>query len=392
MSRKLLLFITLALLLSFATLNAVLFTPALSELAAIFRVSVTSIESTFIWFLAGYCFGQLLYGSLDNRFGRKPTLFFGIGLQLLSSLMALYAGYFSHFNLLIVSRFFLALGSGVGLMMAFTIVSEQYEKEHVQRIISYLLPAFAIVPALGIVLSGYFTQIYGWSANFYLAIIYGLMMLILCSLLPSSPRQKDNNALCVKKILTTLQDQLHNKSLVISGILMGICVAFVYIFSTLVPFITSTYFHFTSVDYGLANAFSAVGLLVGSIIGAILPKTLSNQKVIGLGASINIIGSLGILLGEYVSLPAFISFFIPLFLINLGSCFVLSHASARVLDEARDKSNASAAMSFINVGTTTLVMLLFSFLPLGHYLLACTFIALSVFMLVLVCLMRCCKW
>src|SRR5690606_17410179 len=110
-------FTTLVLLISFATVNAVLFTPELPQLAELFKVSKDSAEQTVAWFLLGYAIGQLVYGPIANRLGRKPALYLGVGLQILSSLLCVLAGYLQNWSLLLVARFLLALGSGVGLMM-----------------------------------------------------------------------------------------------------------------------------------------------------------------------------------------------------------------------------------------------------------------------------------
>lgn len=86
------LFITLALLLSFATVNATLFSPALPELTQLFQVSENSMEAAVLLFLVGYCFGQLFYSPLENRFGRTSALFIGIIIQIVSLLALTFIG------------------------------------------------------------------------------------------------------------------------------------------------------------------------------------------------------------------------------------------------------------------------------------------------------------
>src|SRR5687768_11342902 len=108
-------FLILLMLISFASIHAVLFTPALPHLAHSFDITIESAQQTLTWFLIGYALGQLLYGPLANRFGRKPALYSGICLQILSSFMCVLAGKLACYPLLILGRFFLALGSGVGL-------------------------------------------------------------------------------------------------------------------------------------------------------------------------------------------------------------------------------------------------------------------------------------
>jgi DHA1 family bicyclomycin/chloramphenicol resistance-like MFS transporter len=147
-------FFTLLLLISFASVNAVLFTPALPNIANFFLISSAKAQQTITWFLIGYTLGQLVYGPIANRFGRKPALYVGISLQIISSLLCACAGPLNVFSLLVLGRFMSALGAGVGLKMTFTIVSECYEPKIASQKTAYLMLAFAITPGLGIALGG----------------------------------------------------------------------------------------------------------------------------------------------------------------------------------------------------------------------------------------------
>ena len=122
-------FYTLMLMISFASVNAVLFTPALPSIATYFSITSATAQQTIIWFLVGYAFGQLMYGPLANRFGRKPALYMGVSLQIISCFMCIAAGVFHAYPLMVFGRFFLALGSGVGLTMTFTLVNECYSQK-----------------------------------------------------------------------------------------------------------------------------------------------------------------------------------------------------------------------------------------------------------------------
>src|SRR5436190_17052493 len=100
-------FFTLLLLISFASVNAVLFTPALPAIANFFAISDSTAQLTITWFLVGYAIGQLIYGPIANRYGRKPALYVGISLQIFSSLLCVLAGKLHLYSLLVTARFLL---------------------------------------------------------------------------------------------------------------------------------------------------------------------------------------------------------------------------------------------------------------------------------------------
>ena len=67
--------LSLMLLSAFASIGAILMTPALPQIAEYFQMGVGPTQLTVTSFLLGYAIGQLFYGSLANRFGRKPACF-----------------------------------------------------------------------------------------------------------------------------------------------------------------------------------------------------------------------------------------------------------------------------------------------------------------------------
>lgn len=87
-----LLMITLLLMISFTTFNAVLYTPALPNITRYFSISNNIAQLTITWFLLGYAIGQLLYGPLANRYSRKSALYAGIGIQIVSNFLCILAG------------------------------------------------------------------------------------------------------------------------------------------------------------------------------------------------------------------------------------------------------------------------------------------------------------
>ncbi len=85
-------FFTLILLISFAAVNTVLFTPALPNITEFLGISKSQAQLTISLFLVGYAFGQLIYDPVANRYGRKPALYGGIITQILSSFLCVIAG------------------------------------------------------------------------------------------------------------------------------------------------------------------------------------------------------------------------------------------------------------------------------------------------------------
>lgn len=377
-------FFTLLIMISFASVNAVLFTPALPEIAKYFAVTSDVAQQTIIWFLVGYTLGQLFYGPLANRFGRKPALYVGIMIQILSSLVCVLSGYMHSYFLLVSGRFFLALGSGVGLKMAFTLVNEFYGPKEASQKISYLTMAFAITPGLSVALGGVLTDHLGWISCFYAGAIYGVFFLILVSQLSETFTQLDVHAFKFKNLLNDYLIQFKNSQLVSGALIMGGSSCFIYIFAAVAPFLAIKLSGMSSSEYGYANLLPPIGLLTGSFMSAQLVKRFSLIFLIWSGLSIVSIGIFWMILAMLNNISIIFSLFVPMMVIFFGLCLIVSNASTLALSHTSDKSHGSAVMNFLNMGLATFMVFSLSYFPVKMLLLPCVFIVF-IFMMAVLC-------
>ncbi len=351
-------FLLLMLLISFGSITAVTYTPGLPALSAFFQVDSTTANLTMTVFLIGYAVGQLLYGPLSHRFGYKNALYIGISLEIVSSLLCALSSQLHSFWLLVLARLGMALGASVGLKMTFTLVAASYSQERARSIISHLMIAFAITPALGVAVGGVLVNAFSWVSTFYLMALYGCLILWLVIRMPEASITKDPQALQLKKIFQHYALTLKTLQLPLAASLMGIGTSFVYVFASLSPFIAMQVMGLTPSEYGFWSLIPPIGLVLGSQCSAKLNKTLSSFQAIFLGLGIMVPGVLAMLFGFLHGkiTPAYL--FVPLVIIYLGFGFVFSNAASIATRALEDKSNASAMMSFFNMALPTLSVLL----------------------------------
>lgn len=365
---------TLLLMISFASVNAVLFTPALPALADFFQITSNTAQLTITWFLIGYALGQLIYGPIANRFGRKPALYAGIMLQILSSLLCILAGLLNEFTIMVIARFMLALGSSVGLKMTFTLVHEYYETKKANQTISYLMLAFGITPGLGIALGGILVMHFGWMSCFYASALYGFILLLLTTQLTETKTDLDKNALQLNHLVRHYREQFKNPFILTGGLLMGTCTAFIYIFAAIGPFIAINLFGMNSAEYGSANILPPLGLIAGSLLATQLVKKHASEWVIRIGIAITCLGSITMFLITLSHLPVLYAIFLPMIIIYFGLALIVPNASTLAMNNTADKAHGASAMSFLNMGSATALVLGISLLPITKMLLASVYI------------------
>lgn len=119
--------VVLALLTMFGPLSIDMYLPAFGDIAASYSTESNRVELSLTSFFLGLFIGQLLYGTASDKWGRKPPLYFGLTIYIISSLACAYA---PNLESLIVLRFFQAIGSCAGLVIARAMVRDLYTPRH----------------------------------------------------------------------------------------------------------------------------------------------------------------------------------------------------------------------------------------------------------------------
>lgn len=374
----------LLLLASFASVSAVLFTPALPEIARNLGISSGQAQLSMTAFLIGYALGNLPYGPLSNRYGRKPTIYLGIIIAIVGTVLILIAGAFHAFWLLIFGRFLAALGSCVGLKITFTMIGDIYSQTQATKKISYIMLSFAIAPGLAIGLGGFLTSHFGWEGCFYFLTLYSIVLFGLSFLLPETQKEPDLEALNIAKIKTGFVQKLTNKRLVICALIMGCTTSFVYLFASEAPFIGIERIGLKVDEYGLLNFIPPIGMIIGSFFANQLAGKRENISILLLGILIALVCSIAMLLLFLSGFVTLWTLFVPMPFVYIGLSLIFSNASGLAMSQTKDKSNASAVMNFINMGVSVFSLLLIEALPIHEtYTLPLFFLFLGVLMLTL---------
>lgn len=373
----------LLLLVSFASVSAVLFTPALPEIARFLNVSIMQAQWTITIFIIGYAIGNLPWGPLSNRFGRKPVLYGGISLAIVGSIMIIFVEKFPYFWLFLLGRFLSALGSSVGLKIAFTMIGDTYQHEKAIRKISYFMVAFAIGPGIAIALGGILTERWGWPSTFYCLLLYSVLVFALSTFLPETCQKKDPDALSPSRIVSGYLNIVKNQKLILCSLLMGCGTACIYLFAAEAPFIGIDTIGLTPEQYGLWNFIPPLGLLLSTVISHKFTGKVKPLSFLLFGIVVFSIAAIVMTAFFLAGIVRVETLFLPMPFLYIGLALVNANSSGLALSHATDKSNASAIMNFINMGTSILFLFLIGFLPHQSYLLPLAFLCLACIMLVL---------
>ncbi len=341
-------------LVSFASVGAAIFTPALPAIQEAFHVSVGTVQSMVTSYLIGYAFGQLPYGPLANGIGRKKTLYVGLIIAALGALLSILSSHLHSFTLLVIAQFIQALGGCVGMKISLTMIADLYEHDKATNMIAKILIAFAILPGFAIAIGGALTDSFGWLSCYYFLFFFTLVLIGFTIFLPETAKTIDRGALHPKAMIEGYVANWKNRKILISGIILGCGSSIVYIFQTKAPFIGIHLLHLTPKFFGLYSIVPRLGMFVGCLLTSVSAGKFLIQRV-------SQIGSLMALFCGIVQFIFFLVFPIHIFslffitaLIYLFQAVVYTNINSFALSHAQNKAIASALLNFLSVGISVI--------------------------------------
>jgi len=150
--------------------------PALPLLAVVFDATPSAVQLVLTLFLVGIATGQLVYGPLSDRFGRRPVLIAGLVLFLAGTLLC---GIAWSLPALIIGRTLQALGGCAGMVLGRAIVRDVYDRERSASALATIMMVMSLAPSLSPAIGAYLAEWSGWRADFVLLGMVGTAVLIL---------------------------------------------------------------------------------------------------------------------------------------------------------------------------------------------------------------------
>ena len=167
----------LALITFSGTLGMHIFVPGLPYAAKDLGASIGEMQMTVSLYILGLALGQLVYGPVSDRFGRRPTLMVGLALYTAAGLAAALA---PHAQALIAARLFQAFGGCAGMVLGRAIVRDTSAPEHAARRIALLSVVVSAGPGAAPLVGAALASLLGWRSIFYALCILGITNFLCC--------------------------------------------------------------------------------------------------------------------------------------------------------------------------------------------------------------------
>ena len=165
-----------------------MYLPALPAIGASLKAPDAVIQQSLMAYMAAVAVCQLIYGPLSDMFGRKPPLYFGMGLFILGSVLCAVA---PNAEMLIVARFLQGVGACASMSLPRAIVRDNYTGAQAAQLMSLIMLVFSVSPILAPLTGSAVIAFADWRAMFWVMTVVGALALLLVALVLKETRPKE---------------------------------------------------------------------------------------------------------------------------------------------------------------------------------------------------------
>lgn len=278
------LIVLLGLLAALSTLTIAMYIPGFHQMAADFQVKESQIAFTLTSYFIGITIGQLIYGPIIDRFGRKKPLLISLLVYILTSVLCAIAG---SLDMMIGVRFLQALGASAGMVSALAIITDVFEPQHRAKAFSLVMTVLGVAPILSPTLGSFFVASFNWESVFYALTGYGLMVFVLVFFfLPETIVYQSKERLSGKLIMKNYGQVIKNKTFLLYAIGGSMANSVIFAFVAASPAIFMGFYKIPPKQFALLYGISTAGAMAGNYLNGILVKKIHFKKMMIYGSVI----------------------------------------------------------------------------------------------------------
>jgi len=319
-----------------------MYLPALPTIAREFRVDASVVQSSLASYFIGIAIGQAFYGPLSDRLGRKPILYLGLTLFMISSIGCASA---DSVDALIAFRFLQALGGCAPIVIPRAIVRDHFDQAGSVRMLSVLMLVMGLAPILAPLIGGQLLVYFGWRAVFWLLTAYAAAWLtVVATLLPESLPTARRLRHPIQEVLGVYWRLARDRRF------MGHALAGALIFAGLLAYISGSPVVFIELfdvppqQYGVFFGINAIGIIIASQTNRWLVGRVETHRILTIVLPVAMTAGVVLVLDAYSGFGGFAGILIPLFCYIACHGFVLPNTTALAMSPHGSVAGSASAL------------------------------------------------
>jgi DHA1 family bicyclomycin/chloramphenicol resistance-like MFS transporter len=331
----------LAALSAIGPLTTDMYLPSLPDIVRLLDATTAQGQLTISTYLVGFAVGQIVYGPVSDRYGRKPVL---IGALVVYCLASLACALSSSIGMLIGARALQALGGCGGIVLARAIVRDLYAGARAGRELSLISSVMALAPVVAPIAGGLLQDGFGWRSVFLTLLVLGIIGIAVIWLLLPETLVRRAEPLSFSSMLASYRVMARHPAYLAYMALATTSYAGLFAWISGASFVLQDLYHLSPFTFGIAFALGSVGYMAGSALAARLVVPLGINGIIGIGTVTSAVGGLIMAVAIGLDLPWWLSLVLPMSIYLAGMGMVLPQSIAGAMMPFPERAGAASAL------------------------------------------------
>ncbi|AQS86667.1 major facilitator superfamily transporter [Neoasaia chiangmaiensis NBRC 101099] len=341
--------VVLSVLMGFASISTDFYLPAMPEMARSLSASAGQVALTVSGYLAGFSLGQLFWGPVGDRYGRRLPIAVGLAMFTCGSAGCALS---STITTMIIWRVVQAVGACASVVLARAMVRDLYHGARATQMLSTLMTIMAIAPLIAPLLGGQILQLSGWRAIFWILVVVGILTSLALFSVPETLSPEKRHTDRISNAFLRYGALLRQPRLLGYAGSGGCFYAGMFAYISGSPFAYITYHHVPETRYGLLFGASIIGIMLTNQINARLAHRLGSDCLLKLGCVGAMLAAIMLMVTSWLDLGGLWGLAIPLFFYVSMAGFIIANSLVGALhDHSGQAGTVSALVGAVHYGS-----------------------------------------
>lgn len=285
------LLVFLGMLSAFGPFVTDMYLPVLPGMAEIFNCSTSTAQLGLTMSLVGLAAGQLFFGPLSDKYGRKPVLISSMILFIVSTIVILFSPTMEWFN---ACRLFQGIGGAGGIVLSRSIATDYYSGRELAKTLAIIGAINGIAPVVSPVVGGLVATFTGWQGIFMVLLGIGVIIILMCALFRESHPSEKRTTEGLIKTFASLRKLFRLPYYTVYVLMYGFGCAILFAYISSASFIIQNHYGYSPLIFSICFAVNSVFIGIGSGLSVKIRHSKKAAMVGGVLLLVTCVGQLAI--------------------------------------------------------------------------------------------------
>lgn len=331
----------LSLLMGLASIATDLYLPAFPVIAQALRAEAGVMEWTFSAYLVGFCAGQLLWGPISDRFGRRAPLTVGVALFVLASAGCALS---QSAVQMILWRIVQATGASAAFVICRAMVRDLNAGERAAQMLSTLMAVTAIASVVGPFAGGQILALWSWHAVFWVLVGVGAVALAAVRTLPETLAPAARNREGLHRAIGGYAYLIRQRRIVSYAAVLAFFYSGMFAYIAGSPQAYISYYQVPPQLFGVLFGVVVLGIMAANMLNARIVVSFGGARLLRLGAIVSAIAGITVAVNAATGLGGLFGLVVPLLCFAAMTGFIVANSIAGAMEDFPERAGAVAAL------------------------------------------------